>query len=153
MDRKSIFFITTAVLLAGVIGMVLFTNPRTPLSVSPTTSPSPSPSPKEELINGKVTDISGPVDFKNSLLVILDSDGTKTTIYVPEDTEIMDQQGRKLLRNQLRVGSEIEVSGTATEGGILAEEITVLSLATPKSSPSPTGSPSSSPTQSPSPSP
>lgn len=144
-----------AALIAGIIliiGLVLYslsaqqnntdqTSFPSPTAIqnTPAASPSAIISPTiQAQITGVVSEVVGPVAYKNSTLIRLDT----TNVYVTSNTVITNSAGNVLNRSIIREGTRLIISGTPAEGGLEATRITVLSI-------QPTTTPTRIPTTSP----
>ncbi len=112
--------------------------------MSPSPSPMLSPTPANtQLIQGNILDVTTQaVEYKNSLVATIESDGQRINLYITPDTRIVAEDNRLASRTYLEEEMTITATGVPIEGGFEAVEVQVTDTTnSPTTSPTPRLSP------------
>lgn len=154
MKKLNLLLIAAAFLLILLViaGFIISTGSTQDQIATPTPAEivqeEPMPSPTRVIdetidLTGRITDIIGPVGYKDSLAIQVGN----TNIYVTDETEIVNQENNPISTTAIRQGVTVAIIGTPVEGGIEAQRVIITSTISPTrtASPTPTNSPTPAP--------
>ncbi len=91
-------------------------------------SPSSIANPQQKTIRGQVTGISGPIGYKNSLVIQYVTEGGQGSIYVTEKTPVYNEQGQTINRSYIKKGQYFTSTIIPSEGGSEALDFRVTTF-------------------------